>query len=64
RTTGDNAEAGQIRCERPAGKFERTYHLPEDANESAVTASYVNGVLELQVPKQEPVDTARLIPVN
>ena len=64
RTTGDNTEAGQIRCERPAGKFERTYRLPEDANESAVTASYANGVLELQVPKQEPVDTARLIPVN
>ena len=64
RAADQTAEAGRIRRERPAGKFERTYRLPEDANDSEVTARYTNGVLELEVAKQEPVDSARIVPVN
>ncbi|MCY4534043.1 MAG: Hsp20/alpha crystallin family protein [Bryobacterales bacterium] len=64
RAADEKADVGRIRHERPTGKFERAYRLPDDANDSAVTASYANGVLELEVPKQEPVDAARLIPVN
>lgn len=64
RAADEKAGASRIRHERPTGKFERAYRLPDDANDSAVTASYANGVLELEVPKQEPADAARVIPVN
>lgn len=64
RTAEENADTGRIRHERPVGKFARAYRLPEDANDSEVSASYANGVLELHVPKQELVDSSRLIPVN
>lgn len=53
-----------IRLQRPSGKFRRRFALPENVNQDEVKASYVNGVLELVVPKQEPVDRSRLIAVN
>ena len=49
---------------RPSGKFLRRFALPKDVNRDEVKATYVNGVLKLVVPKQEPVDTSRLIAVN
>ena len=52
------------RRERPRGKFARAFRLPEDVNEAEVKATYENGVLELTLPRQEPVDTSRLIPVS
>ena len=53
-----------IRRRRPSGKFRRRFVLPENVNHDDVKASYVNGVLELIVPKQVPVDRSRLIEVN
>jgi len=41
------------RQERYYGYVKRTLSLPEDANEDDIKASYVNGVLELSVPKHE-----------
>ena len=52
------------RAERPRGKFARAFRLPPDVNEAKVKATYENGVLVLTLPRQEPVDTARLIPVH
>lgn len=53
-----------IRLRRPSGKFLRRFALPKAVNRDEVKATFVNGVLELVIPKQEPVDTSRLIAVN
>ncbi len=52
------------RIERRHGKFTRAFRLPDDVNEDEVKAAYENGVLVLTLPRQEPVDTARVITVN
>ena len=52
------------RLERRSGKFLRRFRLAETIDTENVKASYVDGVLELTLPKQEPVDRSRLIPVN
>lgn len=35
------------------GSFERSFRLPENANEQGVSAKYQNGILSLIVPKKE-----------
>ena len=62
--TGKGDGAQVRRLERPRGKFARAFRLPEDVNEDEVKATYESGVLMLTLPKQEPVDTARVIAVN
>ena len=52
------------RRERPHGKFVRTFRLSEGIDDTEVKAAYENGVLELTLPKREPADTSRLIPVQ
>ncbi len=52
------------RIERRHGKFARMFHLPDTVNDEGVKATYENGVLVLTLPKQEPVDTSRVITVN
>ena len=64
RSDGDSDKTAWMRRERPNGKFARSYRLPEDADESDVSATYVNGVLEVRVPKRELVDSSRIVPIN
>lgn len=52
------------RRERSHGKFERRFRLADTVDTDAVEASYADGVLELTLPKKEPADNSRLIPVN
>ena len=52
------------RIERPGGSFARTFVVPRNVNHDEVKASFENGVIELVLPKQEPVDSSRLIPVS
>ncbi len=58
------AEVRFSRRERPHGKFRRSFRLGDTVDDENVKASYEGGVLELTLPKREPVDTSRLIPVN
>ncbi len=44
------AEDAWVRRERPVGRFERTFSLPEGTDASAVTASFDAGLLELHIP--------------
>jgi HSP20 family protein len=41
------------RLERRFGAFSRTIGLPQGVSDEAIKASYVNGVLEISVPKPE-----------
>lgn len=55
---------GFARSERLYGKFERAFRLGDSVDADGVKASYANGVLELTLPKREPADTSRLVPIN
>ncbi|MBX3042483.1 MAG: Hsp20/alpha crystallin family protein [Candidatus Kapabacteria bacterium] len=40
--------------ERKFGEFTRSLQLPEDADIEKIAAKYLNGILELSIPKKEP----------
>jgi HSP20 family protein len=46
--------------ERAAGTFLRRFSLPESARTEAIKARYVDGVLEIEIPKQPRVETTRI----
>ena len=52
-----------VTCERSHGQFERVLPLPEDADDSTLSASMKNGVLQLSVSKSER-SSSRPIPVK
>lgn len=41
------------RTERVAGKFTRSFHLPQTVKQEAINATYRDGILEIRVPKAE-----------
>jgi len=41
------------RSERLAGKFSRSFHLPQTVAQDAIKATYRDGILEVHVPKAE-----------
>jgi HSP20 family protein len=41
------------RVERVAGKFARTFSLPQTVKSDEIKASYRDGILEIHVPKTE-----------
>lgn len=60
---GKDGEGRVHRTERHYGSFQRSFQLPEDADEEAVTASVRDGVLYLKIAKQA-VTVARTIEVK
>ena len=52
------------RSEFRYGSFERTMPLPHGATEEDVTATYVDGILEIRVPIDADADTTKRIPVT
>jgi HSP20 family protein len=59
--TFDSDEKSNVyRREAFYGKFSRAFRLPEDADTENVTASYVNGVLEVRVPKSAEAQSRRI----
>ena len=46
-----------VRIERNYGSFVRSFMLPENVNFESVQAKFENGVLEVTLPKNEPVKT-------
>ena len=56
-------EKNCYRRERSYGKFERTFSLPFEANVDIVTATFVNGILKLEIPKPEE-QLAKKITIN
>jgi HSP20 family molecular chaperone IbpA len=52
------------RSEFSYGRFVRTLTLPSGVDESAITAEYKDGILEVSVPMPEPVSTPTRIAVT
>jgi HSP20 family protein len=53
-------KAGYQRIERVAGTFVRRFTLPKTAQAEAIKASYVDGVLEVSIPKQPKPESRRI----
>ncbi len=58
-----NTTEGVSYSERPSGEFKRQFELPADADESSVSASVKNGVLEIRLSKLT-TEVARQVPIN
>lgn len=43
-----------LRIERSHGEFVRQFALPKNLNEDAIEATFIDGVLEVKIAKQEP----------
>ena len=54
-------EAAYTYRERRAGKFERSFRVPEAVDADGITAKFDKGVLEIRVPK---VERMRRIPIQ
>ena len=61
RQASHGEEAAYTYRERRAGKFERSFRVPEAVDADAITAKYDKGVLEIRVPK---VERSRRIPIQ
>ena len=46
------------------GTFSRSFTLPENVNANAISAKYVNGILEVSIPKDEKKTLKTTIKVN
>jgi HSP20 family protein len=51
---------GYKRVERTSGSFYRRFSLPDSANGDAISAKCKHGVLEIVIPKHEPVKPKRI----
>lgn len=51
---------GFYRLERPTGKFTRTLTLPKGVDADAIAASFVDGVLEISIPKPAEAKPRRI----
>ena len=59
-TVEDDEKKNVYRRETFYGKFSRAFRLPEDADVENVSASYVDGVLEVRVPKSAQAQPRRV----
>ena len=60
--SGDDSKT-VYRREIVAGRFERSFRLPDDAAADKVSASYVDGVLEVRIARSEAAQPRR-IPIS
>ncbi len=53
-------EVAPRRAERPAGRFVRSFTLPENVERESITADYKDGVLRLRLPKRRDEQPRRV----
>ena len=51
----DQSSPGIVKQERFSGSFEKTVELPCEVENSGISATYKDGVLEVTIPKKAPV---------
>lgn len=56
----DNSDRKYLIKERSVKSFERSFTLPEDANEENITASYKMGILSVFIPKMPKVEPKKI----
>ena len=56
----DNSDRKYLIKERSVKSFERSFTLPEDANEETITASYKMGILSVFIPKMPKVEPKKI----
>ncbi len=54
------AEPRQHRCERPRGKFLRTFNIPGSVSNAEIRAEYKDGVLQVVLPKRKEQKAQRV----
>ena len=59
----DDKEKNYIRRERTYGKYQRSFYLG-DLDEENIDASFENGMLKIEVPKKEEVDSKKVIEIK
>ena len=52
------------RAERPAGRFVRSFSLPEGVERKGITADYKDGVLRLRLPRRAERQQARRVKIE
>lgn len=57
--TGEDTDTIRL-SERMSGAFRRRFTLPESADGEDISASYVNGTLEVVIPKQAKIEPRRI----
>src|SRR5690606_16641376 len=55
---------GYFRREFSYNAFERSFRMPENINQDAISANYADGVLKVTLPKQANKETKKLIDIN
>jgi len=53
-----------IRQERRYGKYSRSFNLGKNINESKIKAEFDNGVLTLNIPKEDVAPASKQIPIK
>jgi HSP20 family protein len=53
-------EPKEHRCERPRGRFLRTFSLPGSVNQTEIGAEYKDGVLQIHLPKRKEQKAKRI----
>ena len=53
-------EPKEHRCERPRGRFLRTFSLPGSVNQTEIGAEYKDGVLQIDLPKRKEQKAKRI----
>ena len=56
----ENSDRKYLIKERSVKSFERSFTLPEDANEENITASYKMGILSVFIPKMTKVEPKKI----
>ena len=64
-SASDSAQEKYTRREFRLGAFKRTFTLPENIDEEAISANYTDGILNIQLPlkKEIPQNPKRLIEI-
>jgi HSP20 family protein len=57
---GEEPAGGYLRRERVAGAFRRQFTLPETVNSEHISATAKDGVLRIEIPKQEKPQPRRI----
>lgn len=55
-----DSEPKEHRCERPRGRFLRTFSLPGSVNQTEIVAEYKDGVLQIDLPKRKEQKAKRI----